>query len=667
MSVKKRIMLFLALFAFVFTLGGEVLLSAFSITASAETASFDARSIETDLEEIGVDETVYQKNPNGEVSLIHIMEYCFSDYRDLDSLYTLYFYVYNPTGEPIDVKYDKNSINMCIDYDDVGEPSSYGNVDLTYLDSTSDHLFYKFKLTDSSDLLELEKFYSYTFSNGRRYDFIGIQVKHENKTIAKEYEISKTYFWRGYSKGCGAHVNAKDTLTCEYTGTDTINLEIFHTTWRNGVYDDDYTTTAITTAYFGVPERYFDDYIGINAIKASWEKYTTQPIFVTSSKARYDEIIKYVGLNVGQGNNELTARILWERTEAGKPAPGTGVYAEWDEYYKVYNAFKKEEDGSYIFMDADFWQATIGNDYKFADDGEWLPTIYYLLYVEAGDDPTLDDYFVSSEELENYMRWYTANKGIEVTSQEFSIDLFSGDGESVGITINAESKVIDIDAERDWLWQQIFGNKTQELEYDTIVILDESIRDMTESDFESTYLVDNDTVGGNSSGTVYGDCIKMLDAGMRPVLLKFAESEYYCSPAYFDNTDYFHTGEGSSEVTSCNGYVAQEEIYLDFDVISMTFLNEDGLTETVIPVVADPTHVIGGLTANPDVLDEDDDWIRLLIGLVCLLLILTALQIIFPAIGTVYKVVFDIFYFVIKWIIKLLLLPFRLVGRLLSG
>ena len=76
-----------------------------------------------------------------------------------------------------------------------------------------------------------------------------------------------------------------------------------------------------------------------------------------------------------------------------------------------------------------------------------------------------------------------------------------------------------------------------------------------------------------------------------------------------------------------------------------------------------------GTDGRPDaVIDPtgNDENFKFLVGLISLIILLSALQIIFPVLGTVYKVVFDIFYFVIKWIVKLLLLPFRLVGRLCS-
>ena len=70
--------------------------------------------------------------------------------------------------------------------------------------------------------------------------------------------------------------------------------------------------------------------------------------------------------------------------------------------------------------------------------------------------------------------------------------------------------------------------------------------------------------------------------GNRIILFRFANTDYYAAPA-------FRSGYSGS-INDTDTYVAQQTVFLDFDIIDLTF-NKDGVY-TVIPVVASPTDVI---------------------------------------------------------------------------
>ena len=91
---------------------------------------------------------------------------------------------------------------------------------------------------------------------------------------------------------------------------------------------------------------------------------------------------------------------------------------------------------------------------------------------------------------------------------------------------------------------------------------------------------------------------------------------------------------------SQNGYVAQETIFLDFDIIHLTF-EKDGVL-TVIPVVSDPLNIGGNLdNMDDDINDDGVAWWKIVILLVLLAPILPV---------------------IINALIWVITLPFKLIG-----
>ena len=109
---------------------------------AADTAtSYDNTNIEDDL--TGIDLTKYPKRSTGSPELITMTEYCYSVHSSYSGFYNLYFYVYNPTGKPIDVYPENNVVNISVGAGE--ENKDFNNLRLIRLDYTTDFLFYKFK------------------------------------------------------------------------------------------------------------------------------------------------------------------------------------------------------------------------------------------------------------------------------------------------------------------------------------------------------------------------------------------------------------------------------------------------------------------------------------------------------------------------------------------
>ena len=132
------------------------------------------------------------------------------------------------------------------------------------------------------------------------------------------------------------------------------------------------------------------------------------------------------------------------------------------------------------------------------------------------------------------------------------------------------------------------------------------------------------------------------------VLFRFATSDYYS-----EAVDIMELGKGflgADKVTKGQAYIAQESVFLDFDIIQLTF-NKEGVY-TVIPVVSSPMDIVGGITPPIITTMELDMWqiILLILGLICLLIIISPLL---P--------------YVIKGVWWVICLPFKAIGILVKG
>lgn len=138
----------------------------------------------------------------------------------------------------------------------------------------------------------------------------------------------------------------------------------------------------------------------------------------------------------------------------------------------------------------------------------------------------------------------------------------------------------------------------------------------------------------------------------KPVLFRFAATDYYSEAARFDNTETLGVSEE-------DGYAAQETVFLNFNIIQLGFQRDNKLT--VIPVVASPIDIFTPL--DPPLPDDPipgvsndgcfglswETLIMIAAGIVLLIILMPFL----PTIASV-----------IVWIISL---PFKLIVGIVNG
>lgn len=660
---KKKILSLVCLLLLI-VLGGEVILSAFAVCAVAadEPASFDDTNIEDDLAEL--DEASFPANVLGKCDVVAFMEYAYSDYHDYSSVYNLYFYVYNPTEKRIYLGDGSNTVQMAIAFEgDSSQPSSYDKLELEYVDHTDNHRFYKFKLADSFAMLDLEKRYAAAHDGIRKYIITGVEIAHEAGTPI-DYDISKTYDWSGYAAYCDADKSPNYTLECRDYGANSIPLEVRHTNYRFAEKED-YLYDDLSSVYFSIPEEYFQSWGNLTEIHAEWYEYLTSPMFVTSDKGAYTGLwemrgkrINEFGQLIDENGNVIDSttqsywRVLWN--EFQRAVQGDVInYFEYS--YNVKCRLDIDDDTYWdgIFGDDSdsFELGSIGADGKLSSDWFSLSVFAYLFYIEGVNSS--DSYRVSSDEVKEYMRRYTSTFYQEELVRGYAASLFdlekSPEYKEYTFNITDSEKYLDKDHDQSWWNEFWFGTKIEGVSYSPIVTISEGDLILDTSDFSAKYLVDEKDASG-----IMDYARRSYSNGERPLLLRFACRDYYASTARFDYAE-----EDAFDMSEQDGYVAQEYVFLDFDIISLTFTS-DGDVDTVIGAVCTPIDVINGLTPPEDLVQEQEWW-QILVALLGLIILISILSIVFPGLRVVLDVIWAGIKVLAKLLVGIMMLPFKVV------
>ena len=616
------------------TVFGAVITAAPSIAFAAGTQlSFDNTSVTDDLTSStdggqAFDLKDYPYDESKRAQVVNFVEYCYSYKANMRNNYGLYVYIYNPQGLNISTTSKSNKIQMAVRYDADGNPSDYAKFDLQFLSKSEEsnykNLFYKFKVVDKT--IDGKTFAQRVNSNERRYDVSGVELMTYGQNNATDYPVNGTYIFTGYAAGYGPDANAKSTLTSKVEYLETVSLDVKHTFYRTqtSVKGAGYQN-QLDTVYFSVPKRFFDTYGRLQRIKAEWYEYKTNDIVVTSNQDFYDKAYPYLGIQTGEfdqfGMTKYNKDIYYSLGQNAGDAGGGMNMAKWG------------------------WN--LGSGYLHVP----ASALYYLFKVGNIDeyDPYADIVSiggVESNTLYEYIKSYdkSFNKGtLPIKEGTISADLFADDIDDYR-KLNTEYGKIqkgysyyDFDADVDlqkltswqegnpsfwdnWLnwglWDAIFGGIPEEKSrtVSPIYTLKDSDLSGTNAEIADRLLVNANDV--NALKTYHtaaknDDCVT--------VLFRFATSDYYSAAV-----DIMELGKGflgSDKYTEGQAYRAYESVFLDFDIIQLTF-NKDGVYK-VIPAVSSPIDVVNAITPPVQMPDGTPWWVKLLsVLLVILLLVL---------------------------------------------
>ncbi len=632
-------------------------------TVNAENYTYsnlDATTVEEDLK------AMYKTVPNitdSEFKFINFVEYGFtynSEYRNLT--HKLYVYIYTPLS--INRNSVQNKIEIGTEYNsetitEASKVTGYTKFDLQFLSKYNN--FYKFKIIDNSNILTKMQ-----NSELRRYDIAGIELMQTGEQNATDYSISNTFLYSGFTLGLGNE--NKETLKCTVKKLDTISLDVEHTFYRtqSSSRGAGYQN-QIDTVYFSVPKKYLENYGKLQRIKAEWYEFLTKDIIVTENESLYNMLIQNWSNEYLPYNNVLASEITADY-------PGVGMYI------------------NYGFNGPFLW----GDENR---NTEFAKNIYWLLptkdWCDIKDyDPNLDYTTIGGTEVNavlNYLYSYnkTFNNGtLEIKDKSISKDLLQSDIEDyrkinndIGIIqsgFNGKS-YYDFDADVDLLTWKTWSD-TEHSFWETqknwgfINALFNSVpKDTGMSDVTPIYIVTkedmllSDADFANKLVVNIKDVPKIRQAYIKAhlmidngnfkqeeelILFRFAVTDYYAQ-----TLDWYKSVNNSAELKSMCAYNARESIFLDFDIIQLTFTNSE--EQTIIAVVNSPIDIVDDTTPPTQVnpLSWLEDLIRrimkillwigivfaVVIALILLPYIISLIKLIYTAIKNLIKMFINIF------------------------
>ena len=228
-----------------------------------------------------------------------------------------------------------------------------------------------------------------------------------------------------------------------------------------------------------------------------------------------------------------------------------------------------------------------------------------------------------------------ASGTLEIGGRRISADLFESDidenrkaeGYSVGhndVTIDKDEVYNILSYEDTTPWWQIWGASYEGTEFASVKAIEEitdTAMQLEKQEFCDTYLIDYEDY--EEFADFYEDATTLNplnpDDELKTVFVfRFAQTEYYSlalEVGYYRETfPPQNSGWVFNYTTHPTGY-AQSTVFLNFDIIELTFLDKDGIY-TVIPAVSDPIDIYSDSNVpkveNPGL----PDWLKyLLLGI----------------------------------------------------
>lgn len=614
-----------------------------AVVHAEESDPFDSSSVLDDLSSSTIDGLPfniddYTLDKSKDVQLITLVEYCYGYNDDMCSRYGLYVYVYNPSGKKLAMRSSANKIQMATHYGDDGSPDKYDKFPLVFCSKSTgalDGILLKFKLQGVKSLLPRLN------PQSRRYDISGIELLTYPNSNAIDYTVGGTYIFTGFASGYGENAHSPSTLSCITRNFETLQLNVHHTYYRTNVSSlgkNHYN--EVNTVYFSVPNNIFEKYGYLQKIHAEWWEYKTKMAAITSNESFYKTLLQYVGTDVGTYTKSIPLQLYADYVGSVSTTIGRPTIHNYGWSYNVDLSTKRSILGMVTEKSNSRYVANI-LPYAFYSPVVGLDSIFDFFYSNpiAGS--------VSSNKITEWIYNYSNDLGhgyIDCNGKELSKDLFESfvDPER---TMGYNNKTIDLsetfnlksyDTNHSW-WDKLWDYglswpKTNESYYNVspILILDSASLSGSDSDISKRLLINKADVK-----TMKSFYTNATNDNCSVVLFRFANTDYYCAPA-------FRTGLKTS-IENTDTYVAQETIFLDFDIIELTFNSKEG--SFVMATVSSPIDIINEFTPPPRTLNR---W-KIILAIIILILLLLLLLPVLP--------------YLVKAFISLFLLPVKIIKR----
>jgi len=591
----------------------------------------DLKKYGVDVTEYAIDQTVKPGSDQDYLTIVRLVEFGY-DYKQTLTKYGLYVYIYNPTCMDLSTS-EWNKIQIAIKKSS-GEQSIIQKKELTLIDHTDDHLFYKFRVDGlSKELLRT------MMPHKRIYLISGVEFEMPDWTDPHDYEIAGEYTFTGFLKGYGIREWDAETLYCSVEQFLTIKTELHMTNWRSDSSPYLHCYYDVAGVYFSIPNwilnKYGDDenpLKGLYEVEGEYYEYKINGL-VTTNESTYDYVSHYQCQSFANGKySEDVILSFWTGgsiqsgiTMQRNPVP--------ERTYNVVDV--KLHDSIYERVNklgVVFHYDDTGDDELSADVTKGIMSRKILdriaVLQSKGEDPYLS--YVDEGHIKGYNTYkITAGQEQELVKADASyieehpyLSFFFGTkGKLEDVTVPA-LQLVDFGA------FQLESYITNEAKISDDFFLDERyVSDFVDYVQEKSTLLDDLT-------------------GSSVFMMHYSTTDTYIAPAYI------HRAYNKISLLDAPGdhYYFEQSVFQDFDILSITMKDEYGNT-TKIPVVADPKDFTPdlpsvGAVLRPGSSDSDEapkldfSWWENLNGLGKTLVIvagLLVLALVFGLFGPIFK------------------------------
>lgn len=480
------------------------------------------------------------------------------------SQYGFYVYLYNPSGSALNVSSSNNQIELATAWDAESQiATEYSKFSLEFVSVSEEtgyeYVFYKFKVgAEIGGTKTIEK---YLDKLGRFYDISGFEVQKMVAVNSSEFTVGMRYAYYG--------TEAAANKTCKASQIDTIELEVRHTYYRtessaNGVNHQN----QLNAVYFNVPKEYWLSYDFLYAIKAYWEEYRTTPMIVSENADLIAHLTTWRGRSNGEGHNSSNPVALYSDLSTETAGPVTLWFFDW-----IYNVDTTESTTKKVYA---------------SEQSKYLAWAFYSDSIELrksdvssavvlqqweSNKAEFRDKMITAEGVDEYFTDRVAGPQMHTIRFDETFSM-----ESYGSNHNW--------LQRLWNYNIFNGGAGTNLKDDYSGILaieevDTGHVNLRAEDLAKLYFV-NPTDADNFKAVVD----EGKQNGMKTIVFRFAVTDYFAEEVNAELN-----GVKLEETT----YRAEQTVFLDFDIISLTFQKESSLY--TIPVSSSPSDFIGGIDA----------------------------------------------------------------------
>ncbi len=554
-------------------------------------SNVDKTDVISDLSDGVTDLTDYYQVES--VTFIDFYEYCYGDFDN----YELLLYLAIPSNLNIENNSSLNKIQISI-----GNSNTYYKKGLKLLDHNNN--IYKFKVLLNNN--DLDYYKNVLDSKNRRYKVSGVELKFIGSNNSQEFKIGCDYSYSGYAKGLNEESKDNSTLKREYQELTTLDLEVNSSVYRFHDNFGDFKQQDLNSVYFSVPNNYLEEYGEVTNISAEYYEYRLADLVVLKT-SDYEIFKDYVGIKITEDNHPEFALMFDYEGQIGTNC----------EYYN--------------FEGAGFEESELFKPFK--------KTNLITILFDGGEN---GDKEIKSDEILDYLYSYDKSYYNGSNYKGISNDLFDGvdEGHKLGYnridisSLDSEDLLIyEGNSSWDRFWNVVFGNNEE-----NEVPLIEKVTSSKSSD--EIYINEDDINDFNS----YVSESNLNNKST--YVLRYSLTDYYT----YGLRDYRY---GDISSIGRDGYVSKQSVFLDFDIISLTFEKEG--QNTIIPIISNPIDIVGDTTVPENSNENFFNWIitilKIVFGVAVILILIFLLNFILNLIGISFKDILN-FLFVkpFKWL-----------------